>query len=56
MPVSLETTVRIPENLKVYGVNLLVRGEKAAFITEGNKISLAIPGILDHEIIGIDFK
>jgi hypothetical protein len=56
LPVSVEATVKIPDNLKVYGVHLLVSGQEAQFKTEDNKISLSIPRILDHEIIGIDLK
>ena len=56
LPVSVEATVKIPDNLKVYGVHLLVSGQEAQFIIGDNKISLSVPSILDHEIIGIDLK
>jgi hypothetical protein len=56
LPVSVEASVKIPENLKVYGVHLLVRGQKAEAKTEGDRIRITVPGIMDHEIIGIDFK
>jgi hypothetical protein len=56
LPVSAEATVKIPGNLKVKAVHLLVRGEKVPFKIEGGKINLKIPQILDHEIIGIDLS
>ncbi|OFY60809.1 MAG: hypothetical protein A2X04_01600 [Bacteroidetes bacterium GWF2_41_9] len=56
LPISAEAIVKIPDKIKVYGVHLLVRGQKIPFKIEDNKISLSIPSIPDHEIIGIDFK
>lgn len=56
IPISAEATVRIPENLKVYGVHLLVSDQKIPFEPGSGKITVTIPQIFDHEIIGIDFK
>lgn len=56
IPMSCKATVNIPGNLKVDAVKLLVSGEKARFETSGNKITITIPQVLDHEIIGIDLS
>jgi hypothetical protein len=55
LPVSAKAIIKIPENLKIERVHLLVSGQDVPIEIEGNKISLIIPQILDHEIIGIDF-
>jgi hypothetical protein len=54
LPVSAGATVKIPDNFKAASVHLLVSGEKPRVIINRNKISLTIPQIFDHEIIGID--
>jgi hypothetical protein len=56
IPVSCQATVNIPDNYKVHKVSLLVSGQEPPFKIQGNKITLLIPQVLDHEIIGIDFK
>ncbi len=52
--VSVDATIKIPDNVKISAVNLLVSGEKPKTMIKGNKLSLTVPRILDHEIIGID--
>jgi hypothetical protein len=56
LPISCQATVNIPDNLKVNRVSLLVSGQEARFETMGSKITIIIPQVLDHEIIGIDFR
>ncbi len=54
LPVPADVTVKIPDNLKVSAVRLLVSGEKTKATVKGGTVSITIPRILDHEIIGID--
>jgi hypothetical protein len=56
IPVSLSAKIKIPENLKVYKVHLLVSGKEIPYELKEGKIAVNIPQILDQEIIGIDFK
>jgi hypothetical protein len=56
LPVSAEAAIKIPSGLKVSNVHLLVSGTKVPSEIRENKLKLKIPQILDHEIIGIDFK
>jgi hypothetical protein len=54
IPVNAQVDIRIPENMKVSGVKLLLRGEKVNYKIDNQVISVSIPQIEDHEIIGID--
>jgi hypothetical protein len=56
IPVDQQVNIQIPSGTNVSEVNLLVRGVKADFKINGNKISVEVPRIEDHEIIGIDFS
>ncbi len=56
LPISAEATIRIPDNLKVSDVHLLVSGQKSKFRIQDNKVILTVPKILDYEIIGIDLE
>ena len=54
IPVDQQVTIKIPDGLKVSGVNLLVRDKKVDFKLINGKISLFVNQIHDYEIIGID--
>ncbi|WP_276373502.1 beta-galactosidase trimerization domain-containing protein [Chryseolinea sp. H1M3-3] len=54
IPVDAKVDIRIPENMKVTGVKLLLRGDKVDYKINNQVISVSIPRIEDHEIIGID--
>jgi hypothetical protein len=56
IPVSVQVSVKIPQNSKVTGVRLLVNEAKPTFEIIEGRIILAIPHIYDHEIIGIDLS
>lgn len=55
IPVDVEVLIRIPSSMKVTGVKLLLRGTKIDYKINNEQISLAIPRIEDHEIVGVDF-
>jgi hypothetical protein len=54
IPVTEDVTISIPDGKTINGVNLLVSGQKADFKNIEGKITLKVPQIQDHEIIGID--
>lgn len=55
IPVSAEVTIRTPKGSKVTGVQLLVSEQKPQYKVEGEVVTLTVPKIEDHEIVGIDF-
>jgi hypothetical protein len=55
LPVSAEISIRIPKGSKVTGVQLLAGEMKPEYKINGDVITVAIPEILDHEIVAIDF-
>lgn len=55
IPVDASLEIRIPKNEKVKGVKLLFRGEKIEIRSNEGTIALFVPGLEDHEIVGIDF-
>ncbi len=54
IPVDAEVRIRVPENTKVSGIKLLLRGQVISHKIEDGLISVSIPKIEDHEIVGID--
>ncbi len=48
-------TVRLPEGKRAQRVRFLVRGGEPAVKRTPPEIQLTVPGILDHEVIAIDF-
>lgn len=54
-PVSTGVSVKLPENAKVNGVQLLMAGTKPEFKNNNGTITLQVPGIETHEIVAIDF-
>jgi len=54
IPVDQQVSINVPSGTKVNGVSLLVRGKKADFKINDEKIIVTVPQIEDHEIIGID--
>jgi hypothetical protein len=54
IPVNAEILIRLPEKAKVMAVKLLFRDEEIKPIIKDGTISLTVPNIEDHEIIGID--
>jgi hypothetical protein len=54
IPVAAQVSINIPRGIKVNGVSLLVSGKKSDFKINENKVTLTIPQIYDHEMIGID--
>ena len=55
IPVDERVSVKVPPGAKVQGVHLLVSGQKSSPEIKGDKITLTVPQIYDHEIVGIDF-
>lgn len=54
IPVEARVRINLPAGVKYNGVHLLVSGEDPVYETIGNSITLSVPKIFDHEIIGID--
>jgi len=54
IPVDQQISIQIPQGKKVHGVKLLVSDHKTDFKIIDGKITLNVPQIQDHEIIGID--
>lgn len=54
IPVDQQVSINVPSGTKVNEVSLLVRGQKTDFKINEGKITVNVPQIEDHEIIGID--
>ncbi|MEX2231996.1 MAG: alpha-amylase family protein [Cyclobacteriaceae bacterium] len=54
IPVSAEVSIRSPKGSKVTGVQLLVSEQKPKYTINGDVVTVQVPKILDHEIVGID--
>jgi hypothetical protein len=54
IPVDAQVQIKVPSDLKVTGVKLLLRGEKVEYKIDDGTITVKIPKIEDHEVIGID--
>ena len=54
IPVAAQVSIKIPQGSIANGVSLLVSGQKPDFKNNEGKITLTVPQIYDHEIIGID--
>jgi len=46
--------VKTPPNTKVNKIHLLVSGRSPDYETSGDIVSLAVPSILDHEVVALD--
>jgi hypothetical protein len=56
IPVDLQVSIRIPQGLKVDGVQLLVRGQKPQFEINEGVVTLTVPQVPDHEIVALDLS
>ncbi|MCY7358523.1 MAG: beta-galactosidase trimerization domain-containing protein, partial [Rudanella sp.] len=54
IPVAAEVMVRVPTGATVTGVELLMSGQKPTFKQVDGKLTIAVPAILDHEIVALD--
>ena len=54
IPVAAQVTVRVPANTTITGVKLLMSGQALQFNRKGNKVTVVVPRILDHEIVALD--
>ena len=54
IPVDAEVMIKLPTHRKVTNIKLLLREQKVTQTIENGFISISIPRIEDHEIIGID--
>jgi hypothetical protein len=54
LPVDVEVSIKIPDNLNVTGVSLPMRDEEPQYTTKNGLITLTVTQIFDHEIIGVD--
>ena len=56
IPVDAEVKIRVPGGLKVTAVKLLMRKENPKYTLTDGVISLAVPDVLDHEIVALDLQ
>jgi hypothetical protein len=56
IPVDATLKVRIPDGVKTTAVKLLLRNEKVNYKIDNGVVSLSVPNIEDHEILGIDLS
>jgi hypothetical protein len=56
IPVDATLKVRIPNGVKTTAVKLLLRNEKVTYKIDNGVMSLSVPNIEDHEIVGIDLS
>ncbi|MBD2703156.1 beta-galactosidase trimerization domain-containing protein [Spirosoma sp. BT702] len=54
IPVEAGVSVQVPTGANVTGVSLLMSGQKPKFERNGNRITVVVPKILDHEIVALD--
>lgn len=54
IPVDAQVSIKIPQDAKVKGVQLLVSGQKPVFQLNNGVVVLMVPKIQDCEIVGID--
>ncbi|WP_080055278.1 alpha-amylase family protein [Spirosoma aerolatum] len=54
IPVEAQVSVPVPTGVKVTGVKLLMSEQKPKFEIKGGKVLVAIPRIVDHEIVALD--
>jgi hypothetical protein len=51
-----EVIIKIPSGTRVTSASLLVAGTSADLNINGDKISILVPQILDHEVIALDLE
>lgn len=54
IPVDAQVRVKVPNGAKVTGVKLLMSGQTLKFDNKGGGLTVAVPRILDHEIVALD--
>jgi hypothetical protein len=54
IPVDAQVRIRVPEDLKVNGVQLLMRDQKPQFEIKEGMVILDVPKITDHEIVALN--
>ncbi|MCK8492987.1 beta-galactosidase trimerization domain-containing protein [Spirosoma sp. RP8] len=54
IPVDAQVTVQVPSGAKVTGVKLLMSDQKPKFELKNGKVTVAVPKVLDHEIVALD--
>ena len=55
LPVKADVSINLPSTRKITAVHLLMAGTKPVYENKNGIITLHVPEILDHEIIGLDF-
>jgi hypothetical protein len=54
IPVDVEVKIQVPPDMRATGVKLLLRGEKMTYDMDAGAVTVMVPKLEDHEIIGID--
>ena len=54
-PVAATVDIQVPANNRVTGVRLLFSETVPKYEIRGNRVSVYVPEIADHEVVGIDF-
>ena len=50
-----QVVVELPSEVRVKKVQLLMQGRDVPIAQEGNRLTVAVPSVRDHEIVAIDF-
>ena len=56
IPVAAKARIQVPKGKKVTAAKLLAANQAVQFTTNGDKITVNVPKLVDHEIIGLDLK
>ncbi|HMF73752.1 MAG TPA: alpha-amylase family protein [Flavitalea sp.] len=56
IPVEAKVSVKVPQNATVTGVRLLMSDLNPKFEVSNGTVTLAVPKIVDHEIVALDLK
>jgi hypothetical protein len=54
IPIDAEVQITLPSNVKVTRIKLLLRSQEITHKIERGIVSISVPKIEDHEIVGID--
>lgn len=54
IPVAAQVVVQVPAGANVTGVKLLMSNQKPEFERKAGNVTVAVPRILDHEIVALD--
>jgi hypothetical protein len=54
IPVDAEVSIKIPDNVKITGVHLPIKGIQPQYTFVNGRVILNVTQIRDYEVIGVD--